>query len=287
MPCFSPIRGWRGPGGKVTFSPGDAVSRDMVRVPCGRCKWCRKVRALSWAVRIMCESTLHDCNSFVTLTYRDNPGGLNYEHVQLWFKRFRKRLLQKIRYFVVGEYGSKNSRAHWHAVVFGWYPEPSDCYEVKQGLYGSHLLDDTWGHGFASVGELSPASAQYVAQYALKKFTGEHSEDFYTDVETGEICKPEMAHMSRRPGIGRIWFEQNIGDVFPSDSVYFSKGVVRPPKAFFERLKVLNPDLAELVTKARREGFDESEFFRLVWHGVAEKVSDAYERTHKNRHKEL
>jgi len=116
----------------------------------------------------------------------------------------------------------------------------------------------------------------------MKKITGALANEWYkipefVDSDTGEVFEdlsvpPEMARMSRRPGIGRVWFEQNCNNVFPDDSVYFSKGLVRPPKYFTEILKTIDPVMADEVLASRRQGFDEAEYYRLVVDGVAERV---------------
>lgn len=243
-----------------------------------------------WATRICCEAALYDENSFCTLTYDDehNPGGLYKGDLQLFLKRFRERLAPtKIRYFACGEYGSENHRAHWHIIIFGWYPGVDDVYETGFRRFDSHLLRDCWGNGITDVGLVEPASAQYVAQYSVKKITGPLAEDFYVHPETGEICIPECALMSRRPGIGSRWFEQNLAEVFPSDSVLFNKKLVKPPKYFFEKLKLVNPLLAEEVARSRSGEFDEDEFVRLVLDGVAEKFDRSREAATDTRHKEL
>lgn len=238
----------------------------------------------------MCESTMHSENAFVTLTYEVPTGGLVKEHISSWIKRFREHLsrtMQRtIRYFAVGEYGDKNHRAHFHACIFGWYPAPDDIYEIGDRKYASHLVDRTWGMGRTSVDELNAASAAYVARYCLKKITGSLAQEWYLDPETGELCIPECAVMSRRPGIGRSWYEKHSEEVFPSDKIYFSGGLVTPPKYYFNLLKQVNPSLAEEVATTRAGGFDLAEWDRLVPTGVAEEVYRSRLSTEK-RHKEI
>lgn len=234
----------------------------------------------------MCEAQDHQANSFVTLTFKDDPKGLQKCHFQKFIRAFRKKLKQKIRYFAVGEYGTKNNRAHFHAIIFGWEPDLIDQYPIRSGLVGSHLLDATWKHGFTSVGTLTPASAAYVSQYVMKKITGREANETYTDIETGEFL-PEFSLISRKPGIGRKWIEQNFDECFRDDSIYFSGSTVRPPKYYFDKLKEKHPLLADLVAKARMQDFDENEYYRLVVDGVFEKVLRSRLGVTEKRHKEI
>ena len=137
----------------------------------------------------MHEADKHDFNSFVTLTYSDTPEysyngvGLIPEHLRDFWKRFRFHLYpQKISYFAVGEYGSQNQRPHYHACIFGWYPIGTDSIPVRPGLVTSARLQKAWGHGFVSVGELTPESAAYVSGYCLKKVTGKNAQEFYLNL---------------------------------------------------------------------------------------------------------
>lgn len=264
----------------------------MVRVPCGQCIHCRKVNGLNWAVRIMAESSLHAENSFMTLTYSKEyvPDGLVKAHASEWVKRFREALDRtigrRIRHYTVGEYGSKNMRPHFHSCIFGWYPSVEDTYEIGNRLYASHLVDKTWGMGRTSFDELNPATAAYVARYCLKKMTGSFSDEWYAHPETGEILPKECAVMSRRPGIGRAWFEKHSEEVFPHDKVWFSGGLVTPPSYYFELMKKVNPSMAEEVSRARAAKFDLAEWDRIVWTGVAEEVERS-KFSNDKRHKEM
>lgn len=60
--------------------------------------------------------------------------------------------------------------------------------------------------------------------------------------------------MSRRPGIGRDWYDQYSGDVFPSDEVPVpGKGVFKKAPRFYETiLQAESPDAFEEVKKLRK-----------------------------------
>ena len=93
-------------------------------VGCGQCLPCRINKRREWTFRLELEASLHEHNSFVTLTYADQflpeDGSVNPRHTQLWLKRLRKVLdPRKVRFFLCGEYGDQTFRPHYHACLFG------------------------------------------------------------------------------------------------------------------------------------------------------------------------
>lgn len=77
MACEHPIRAYAASeGGRIKFF----TKRDTqywvdnytgLQVPCGTCILCKEEYARQQAIRITHEATLHNDNSFVTLTYSD------------------------------------------------------------------------------------------------------------------------------------------------------------------------------------------------------------------------
>ena len=243
----------RSPGGGKSLSFSRSAPGKGISLPCGRCIGCRLERSRQWAVRIMHESKMHDESSFVTLTYDNehlpSDESLSVEHCQLFLKRLRYHLEPKrIRFFLCGEYGSKLGRPHYHAIIFGWFPEDRKLIkgEGEFSLWSSATLQDAWGLGFASIGRVSFESASYVANYATKKVNGPKAAEHYG----GRL--PEFLLMSRRPGIGRPWFDKYGSDVFPSDEVIVRGVKCRPPRYYDQLLAVRNPDELERL-KLKRE----------------------------------
>lgn len=115
----------------------------------------------------MLESLLHSESCFVTLTYRDPPvgpprGSLAPVDAVLWLKRLRKAVFPtKLRFFLVGEYGSKTLRPHYHVLLFGMPWNPSS----------EAVVEKTWGRGFVQLGEVNQATIRYCVGYVLKKMT--------------------------------------------------------------------------------------------------------------------
>ena len=172
-------------------------------VPCGRCQNCRVNRRQFWVGRIILEMKSSALPSFfVTLTYKpeecpfvlDELGQrwdtLEPLHTKEWLWRWRKRY-GPIRYFLVGEYGDRTQRPHYHAVLFG---EGVDDVERR--------VRTTWTAGFSSVFEMNLARARYVSQYTVKKLTRQH----------GALGPryPEFARMSKFPPLGTRWIRNEF-----------------------------------------------------------------------------
>lgn len=269
MPCFDPRKGYRSktvnPSGKrsIVFNVHEGYKDRPVQIPCGQCVGCRLRRSAEWAVRIHHESTLYDHNSFLTLTYSDEhlppDGGLRVSDFQKFMKRLRRsvdiperreQLLMdgdRVRFFHCGEYGDRFSRPHYHACIFGLDFKDKELVEDRRGvkLYESPTLEAIWEKGKCRIGDLTFQSAAYVARYICKKVTGERAEWYYNEIdpETGEILrelKPEYVTMSRRPGIGKRWFEKFSKDVFPSDFVVINGKKFPPPKFYKSQFEILD-----------------------------------------------
>ena len=246
MQCTRPLKAYRAEGGRVVFTSREGWSDRPLELRCGQCIGCRIARSQSWALRCVHEAALHERNSFVTLTYRneDLPKDLSLrvEDLQLFWKRLRKRGL-KFRYFACGEYGDTNLRPHYHACLFGQdFAEDRELYNDANGkkLYVSSMLEETWGKGFAPIGSLEYKSAAYVARYVVKKATGVKAVEEYSRVckDTGEVfeVKPPFVVMSRRPGLGSEWFSRFKSDVYPADHVVVEGREYRPPRFYDELL---------------------------------------------------
>lgn len=190
------------------------------------------------------EASLHEANSFVTLTYDDAhlpaDGSLSKRAVQLFFKRFRKELSPaSFRYFVAGEYGDHSRRAHYHAIIFGFgFPDRTLWRKAPSGhlLYRSALLERLWPFGNSEIGEVTHQSAGYVARYCLKKVTWDAEYYEFPHPVTGEFFRviPEFALMSRRPALGLGWFNKWHMDAFPNDYVVID-GAKRSVPAFYKK----------------------------------------------------
>lgn len=143
-----------------------------VPVPCGRCPPCKQRRVNGWVFRLQQEDFSHESSHFVTLTYNTDTVPisdrgrmtLRKRDVQLFFKRLRKDTGLKLKYYAVGEYGTKNWRPHYHIILFGL----NDVKEVAPDVFTSQALNRAWTSGAIHIGKVSGASIAYTCKYVNK-----------------------------------------------------------------------------------------------------------------------
>lgn len=246
-------------GGRLVFNRAKALNPDNpVILPCGGCIGCRLDRTGDWSMRCMHESEMHPQNSFISLTYDDEHLPEDYSIkkrvFQLFMKRLRKKYQpKKIRFYSCGEYGPLTLRPHYHSILFNHdFNDKIFWKTTPQGndLYTSKSLDEIWGLGFTTVGDVTYQSAGYVAQYVMKKITGERASAHYlrTNPLTNLVvqCEPEFSLQSTVPGIGTTWYEKFKNDCFPSDFLVVDGKQHRVPHFYSNKLA------EEALTKIKR-----------------------------------
>lgn len=265
MPCYSPLYGYRGSRLTVNgkreiifrhkvdgFQERASRHVDYVTLPCGGCIGCRLDRSRDWAIRCFHESSLYTRNCFLTLTYSDVnlpvSGSVSVREIQLFMKRLRKRFGDGIRFFHCGEYGSRLRRPHYHVLVFNFDFEDRVLWSERNGtrLFVSKTLEDLWGKGFCTIGDVTFESAGYVARYILKKVTGDSSPMYYGGLN------PEYVTMSRRPGIGYGWYKKYKNDVYPEGSVVVN-GVKYVAPSYYDKLYAIDDPAGWERLKLKRE----------------------------------
>lgn len=177
-------------------------------------------------------------------------------------KKLRAKLKRKVRYYYCGEYGEKFQRPHYHILLFGHDFKDKQLLFINNGsrIYKSQELEQIWGHGFCTIGDVTFESAAYVSRYILKKITGKKAEDHYTviDEDTGEIIKMqnEFTDMSRRPGIAKTWWDKHKTDVYPDDFIVLNNKKMKPPKYYSKRYEIEYPEDSEKIkTKQKQDGW--------------------------------
>lgn len=255
MACYFPIHGYRAtrvnPTGKrsIVFRRNEGYSDLPVSIPCGQCIGCRLQYSRQWAIRCVHEASLYQDNSFVTLTYA--PGAIGPSLVKEHFVNFMKYLRRDfgagIRFFHCGEYGTQNLRPHHHVILFNFDFPDKQFFRISCGhrLYTSSILSTLWPHGFSLIGDVSFESSAYVARYIVKKVTGKAQKGHYGPLE------PPYLTMSRRPGIGRPWFDQFGDEVYVDDQVPILHHKYRPPKYYDSNFEKQHPDLFDDVKLKR------------------------------------
>jgi hypothetical protein len=293
MPCYKPVDAWRKDNGQVDFY-NKGQGRPL-KVPCGQCIGCRVDRSKEWALRCVHEAQGHKENCFITLTYNAEnlppDGGLRKKHFQDFMKRLRKHIApQKVRFYHCGEYGDKNNRPHYHAILFGYnFDDWIYLFDSESGhpVYTSPKLEKIWKKGFVTIGEVTFESAAYVARYIMKKINGKARDKVNEKTGlkpyerfnsfTGEVVEvsPEYTTMSRRPGIGHSWFSLYSSDVYPKGFVTHKGKRMSPPRYYDEQLRRTNPDLYDRLKAERAADAYESPDNSASRLAAREKVSEA------------
>lgn len=280
MSCYFPLHAYKAKSKDtsktvITFSRPRSWKGERINLPCGQCIGCRLERSRQWAVRCVHEASLYESNSFITLTYDQSSlpkdGSLHLDHFQCFMKRLRKKYGPGIRFFHCGEYGQKLQRPHYHALLFNLGFNDLKFFGGKEPneIYTSNALSNLWPFGFSVVGKVTFESAAYVARYVTKKVTGDRAEAFYKG------RKPEYATMSRRPGIGKGWYEKFKTDVYPLDRVVIRGNSTRPPR-FYDRLFGREDPSTLALLKIEREGNER--FVTDVYNGKTIIESDSSDR---------
>lgn len=290
---------------------------DFIEIPCGQCIGCRLEYSRQWANRCLMELGYHKSSYFVTLTYDDEHVPLTYyagendeaqplltlckRDVQLFMKRLRKALPeQNIRYFLAGEYGSKTFRPHYHAIIFGL--ELNDLVFYKNGpdakyqYYNSDTVQRAWSVrdengvleplGFAVVGQVTWEACAYTARYIMKKHKGE-SVSFYDD----HNLVPEFTLMSRKPGIGRHYYDDNP-NLYDYDyiNIKTEKGgrKFKPPRYFDKLFDLDNPEEMARLKEIRKESALDAQKIKLSKTNLSYlEMLEVEERTKENQLKRL
>lgn len=271
------------------------VVTEFVPIPCGQCIGCRIDYSKQWATRCMLESEYHDSNYFLTLTYDEEhvPRSeyvdvetgeikesltLVKKDLQDFNKRLRIELVRKkkkqekqgvfldwtpeIRFYACGEYGSTSARPHYHMIVFGLHLDDLELYKRSPtgNLYNSPFLDKIWKQGHVVIGEVTYESCAYVSRYIMKKQKGQN----YGCYQYYNIL-PEFTVMSRNPGIGKSYFEDNFEHIYSSDSIVLAGGkCVSPPKYFDVLMNELDEELMENVKLKRKDIAEAIQEYKLA-----------------------
>jgi len=267
MACFSPLKAyqlWNPLGSEKSPISFKNNGGTPIQLPCGQCVGCRLERSRQWAIRCTHEASLYKSNCFITLTYNNenlpSDHSLDKTHFQKFMKRLRFRFGPNIRFFHCGEYGEKFGRPHYHACLFNFdfpdkKPWKTSSASTENMMYTSEILNELWPYGFSSIGSVTFQSAAYVARYIMKKVTGKNAHLHYETTDDYGVVTyrtPEYTTMSRRPGIGKGWFDKYSSDVYPDDFVVMNQKKMRPPRYYDNQFEVTNPSLHSEI-KAERE----------------------------------
>lgn len=194
--------------------------------------------------------------------------------ITLFLKRLRMHLARhcdglKVRYFVVGEYGSKTSRPHYHLIVFGWMPKDVKVHQVCKGytVFRSATLEKLWPFGFSTIGTVNAGVAKYCARYVTKKL--------------GDLCTPKQLscatrcpvftrQSTRNGGMGAPFFDRWCQHILRVGYVTYRSGTritkAKIPRTYISRARKYHlPEWLEWRDRA------------IQYHETAVEKPDAYD----------
>lgn len=265
---------------------------EFVEIPCNHCIDCKLKYSREWANRMMMELAYYEPSEcwFLTLTYDDDhlpipindetgeiyeskifKGTLSLEDLQKFWKRLRENIYReygirkRIRYYACGEYGGTTHRSHYHAILYGCpFVDVVPWVKSKSGnmLYTSKFLSDTWGKGIVTLSPVTWNTCAYTARYVLKKAGGLTKQEYIDN-----YAKPEFVVMSRRPGIGRDFYEDHKKHIYEFDEIILKGDKVpiraKPPKYFDSLYEAEDPEAYANIKDQRKEAAEITRFWKM------------------------
>lgn len=171
--CISPFVKDTGVNGKIAF-------------PCGKCPICAKRQATGWSFRLMQELKISASAYFITMTYDTSHipitekgyKTLHKPDLIAFHKALRKLNPLKLKYYQVGEYGTKTQRPHYHIILFNAKID---------------TIQKAWFKGSIHYGQVNEATVGYTLKYIQKKSSIIHHKN--------DDRQPQFASMSKGIGI--------------------------------------------------------------------------------------
>lgn len=275
------------------------VDGKYYEVGCGKCRHCLNTRRSEWSQRLQMEYNESVCSKFVTITYDDahlpplysftSEDGeesfmftLNKRHCQLFLKRLRKNFTDsfgKFKYFLVGEFGDRKSRPHYHILMFFDQRVENDELHIA--------ILKCWQKGYIiDVQDMRGIGAcKYVADYMYKQLgdDGLIQDRFEEEVNNRAANRDKWLEIksrpktfmlaSRRPAIGLSYLKnRNLVKYHLADPVgrctYRPKGAyqdIAVPLCRYIRNKLYDNSALDIIrsaleekTKLERENFEKS-----------------------------
>lgn len=266
MACYHPIPAAQDkPGAPLRINP--PLGEATLEIPCSTCLGCKTDHATELAARAVHEAREFEHNSFITLTYDQEHlptnGELKRKDLTDFLKRLRKAhgyhqirknradpklhrdVQRNLRYLGSGEYGDQNGRPHYHLCLFNC--DFADKHRVEGGYYESDRLRQLWPFGQNRIGELTAASANYCAQYTLKKIGATHCD------ADGVVKTPPFLAISTKPALGTEWIKKYKQDL--QHGYLIREGYkTKVPRSYKRVIAKTDPLLAEKISWEQYRG---------------------------------
>lgn len=229
------------------------------RVPCSACYQCRLRRGAGWSLRLRYEEKVHSTAYFVTFTYDDDnlpvtDDGvvtLSKRHLQLYFKRLRKRHSNAIKYYACGEYGSNTYRPHYHCIMFG---------------ANEDLISLDWHYGHVRIDPCTPRTISYVCGYVNKP---------RNVFEDGR--EKEFSLMSKKLGINYLTDAKVNWHVNKMVGFAVLEGGIKTPLPRYFRDKIFDEQQKDVIAAINTSVRETNENRLIIQKGYDRYIIDAHE----------
>lgn len=179
-----------------------------------------------------------------------------------------------------GKFKKDFGRPHYHAIIFNHKFKDLELDEIRKGekYYTSKECQSMWrdektkrSRGKCIIGKVTFESAAYVARYTTKKITGKRARDHYRPIITNdgrEIERvPEFSQMSKKPSIGKGWFDKYYKDIYRHDVMSVRCKNMRPPKYYDKEYEKMEPKKMAFIKVRRLDEMEqnkETDFNRIL-----------------------
>ena len=162
---------------------------------------------------------------------------LYYRDIQLFLKRFRKHIFkyygEKIRFYIIGEYGTKSLRPHWHCLLFFNSSSLSQAFEDCENVGTSsreclcpRFLRPFWQFGICDSKRTNGEAYNYVSSYVNqsanfpKLLVLLSNQKAYHSIQLGQIIPQKSFIAAIQEGDFSFFERQFYVDSFGSKNPY-------------------------------------------------------------------
>lgn len=162
---------------------------------------------------------------------------LYYRDIQLFLKRIRKHIFkyygEKIRFYIIGEYGTKSLRPHWHCLLFFNSSSLSKAFEDCENVGTSsqrcecpRFLRPFWQFGIVDSKRTNGECYNYVSSYVNKSSSFPKllvllsDQKAYHSIQLGQILPQESFVSAIQKGDFSFFEQQFFTDAYGVENSY-------------------------------------------------------------------